>query len=107
MRLKKLVIAGLGRVRGARVDAGAATVDLARPQVHEFERLRWYAAGVHRLENVLDAGRDVRLACGVLDACCHFSSAQIVDYRTALRRPAVAGGNVGPAVTSPARDASW
>jgi hypothetical protein len=30
-----------------------------------------------------------------------------VDQRTAPRRPAAAGGNAGPRVTSPPRDASW
>jgi hypothetical protein len=38
-------------------------------QMHQLKRLPRYTGGVHRLEKVLDACRDVRL-----DACCHLSS---------------------------------
>jgi hypothetical protein len=77
MRLKRLVVALVGLAcllgaAGARVDAGAAAVDLAGAQVDELQRLLRHTAGVHGLVQVLDAlhrvGKDHRR---VLHSCLH------------------------------------
>ncbi len=47
--------AALARAADCGVDARAAVVDLAGPQVHQLDDLRRQAAGMHGLVDVLDS----------------------------------------------------